>query len=460
MSVSGQLTGRERSAYELLRQAEVLYERYEAGRKEPFNLFSVLRKASDEEHLHSKFLAALLNWETPEDGAEKGAKKNLRDFVEQVVAPAVNTAHEEAAREEAEGGEAESREDRGESHPLLDLEDAAPSSTPPAESHEPREADASNGDADRSGPLSAGKFSFSLDEGATVERERHHIDLLITNTKGQAIVIENKIWAGDQRRQLDRYFDAVKRRGLEPTLVYLTLDGRPPSEQSRRKRVVACLSYREDLIPWLRGCQERACDEPALRESVAQYLSLIRTLCGDAGREFMTELTKLLREGNDLILARTLGDAATVAWGDLLFDYWERVRQEVEKAIGLPDQSDLRGWIKRFVDRRAGHFHYSWPLPSEWAPAPLALEARRDGGIFWGVICGNREHQELYGRLKDKLSPLGYAHAERWWSGRKFVCEGNISRPSERVLAVLDNTQKRNEVVRDLIETWKSLRKS
>ncbi len=457
MNASGTSIGGDRSAYELLRQAEVLYERYEAGRKEPFNLFSVLRKASDEEHLHSKFLAALLNWESPEDGAEKGAKKNLRDFVEQVVAPAVDTAREEAARKEAEGGDAESPEDRGEPR----LENAAPPSAPQVESHERREADVGNGDSYRSGSLSAGQFSFLVDEGARVERERHHIDLLITNADGQAIVLENKIWAGDQPRQLERYFDTVKRLGLEPTLVYLTLDGRPPSEQSRREHVVACLSYREDLIPWLRGCQERACDEPALRESVAQYLALIHTLCGDAGREFMTELTKLLREGNDLILARTLGDAATVAWGDLLFDYWEGVRQEVETEIGLlPDQSDLRGWIKRFVDRRAGHFHYSWPLPSEWAPAPLALEARRDGGIFWGVICGNREHRELYGRLKDKLSPLGYAHAERWWSGRKFVCEGNTSRPSERVLAVLNNAQKRSEVVRDLIETWESLRKA
>ena len=239
-------------------------------------------------------------------------------------------------------------------------------------------------------------------------------------------MIENKIWAADQDRQLERYFDTVKGLGLEPTLVYLTLDGRPPTPQSLGDHdgVVACLSYAGDLIPWLRECQERACAEPALRESVAQYVALIRTLCGDARREFMTELTKLLREGNDLILARTLGDAATVAWGDLLFDYWEGVRRKVETAIGLPAQSDLRGWIKRLVDRRAGHFHYSWPLPSEWAPAPLALEARRDGGIFWGVICGNREHPELYERLKDKLSPLGYAHAERWWPGRKFVCEG------------------------------------
>lgn len=435
----------------LLHQADVLYERYEAGRKEPFNLFSVLRKASDEEHLHSKFLAALLNWKSPEGGAGKGAQKNLRDFVEQVVAPAVNTALEEAARRESEGEEAGSHSG----------EDAASRPAPPVEGQEPRQADAANGEPHQAGTLSTGKFSFSL-KGARVQRERHHIDLLITNAKGQAIVIENKIWAADQRRQLERYYDTVKGLGLEPTLVYLTLNGRPPSPQSRGgHEVVACLSYSEDLIPWLQECQERACAEPALRESVAQYVALIRTLCGDAGRQFMTELTKFLREGRNLVLARTLGDAAADAWGGLLFDYWEGVRQEVETDIGVPqeDEKNLRGQLSRFVDSRAGHFHYSWPLLGGWAPAELALEARhRDGGIFWGVICGYREHEELYGRLKDKLSPWGYAHAERWWAGRKFVCGGSVNIPSEDVIAVLNNAQKRREVVRDLIKTWKSLR--
>ena len=40
------------------------------------------------------------------------------------------------------------------------------------------------------------------------------------------------------------------------------------------------ISYKEDLPPWLKRCQKRAYDEPALRESVAQYLHLIAKLTG------------------------------------------------------------------------------------------------------------------------------------------------------------------------------------
>lgn len=451
MSASGTSIGGDRSAYEpLLRKAEVLYERYEAGRKEPFNLFSVLRKASDEEHLHSKFLETLLNSKSPQDGV----MENLSDFVQRVVAPAVDTTRKEAEREEAER-----RADGEEPHPPL--EEAVPPPALPAEGQEPLQADVGSGDAPQAGSLSTGKFSFSL-EGARVERERHHIDLLVTNANGQAIVIENKIWAGDQGRQLERYFNTVKGLGLEPTLVYLTLDGHPPTKQSRGEHVVACLSYREDLIPWLRRCQERACDEPALRESLAQYLALIRTLCGDAGREFMTELTNFLREGNNLVLARRLGDAAAALWLDLLFDYWDAVRQKVELEIGARDPKNLRSELDSFVYRRKGHFHYAWHL-GKGSDAHLALEARRDEGIFYGVITDREKHGDEYGRLKDKLASLGYAEAERWWSGRKFVYRTSVNRPvnrpSEEAKAVLDDSQKRSEIVRDLIETWESLRR-
>ena len=40
-----------------------------------------------------------------------------------------------------------------------------------------------------------------------VERERYNIDLLITNSIGQAVIIENKIHAADQPKQLERLLE-------------------------------------------------------------------------------------------------------------------------------------------------------------------------------------------------------------------------------------------------------------
>ena len=429
MSVSPTVPDGDVSVYgPLLRQVAVLYERYEAHREEPFNLFTVLRKASDEEHLHSKFLEALLSRES-----------NLEDFVQQVVTPAVD-AERQTEREEPEPTE-QSVED-GESIRHRDSEPSV--ATPPKAT---------------SGAERMPSFSFSLDR-TKVEREQHHIDLLITNARGQAIVIENKIWAADQKQQLQRYFRTVTRLGLEPTLVYLTLHGHEPSDDSRGDHEVFSLSYRRSLIPWLQRCQERACAEPALRESVAQYIELIRTLCGEGGREFMNELKNFLQKEGNLVLASTLGDAAKEAWLDLLLNYWDGVRAEVEPAIGVHDPRNLRDWLNRFVyawGKWRNHFHYDWPL-SDQPPVRLAIEARREEGIFYGVICHPENQEEVYDRLKSKLSALDYGDDDHAWPGRRFVYRGSVGRPSEGAIRELLDKEKRSQVAQDLIQLWKTLR--
>lgn len=50
------------------------------------------------------------------------------------------------------------------------------------------------------------------------------IDLLIKNGCN-VIVIENKIFASDQPKQLWRYYEFIKRKQYNGTLLYLTLDG-------------------------------------------------------------------------------------------------------------------------------------------------------------------------------------------------------------------------------------------
>ena len=454
MNTSGNPTGDDGSAYEaLLHQVEVLYALHEARRREPFNLFSVLRKASDEEHLHSKFLAALLNWKSPEDGATEGPGENLRDFVQQVVAPAVEAEREapDTTKQQPDHGEPDGSRD------------GAPPLRASAEGPDRREADVGETDAHQG--LRSEEFSFSLDR-ARVEREKHHIDLLIRNEAGQAIVIENKIWAGDQWQQLQGYFRKVAAWGLEPTLVYLTPYGHEPSDHSRGSHEVVSLSYKWHLIPWLRRCQERACDEPPLRESVAQYIALIRTLCGDSGREFMTEVKRVLRKGNNLVLARRLGDAVSEVWRDRLLDYWEGVRLKVEPTLGVPVQSQkkFKDWLDVFVyglkrkGFRQAEFHYAWRLNDA---ARLAIEGDRWQGIFYGVICHRDAHRDEYDRLQSKMSSSGFADASPYWCGRKFVYRGKegVKRPSEGAIKCLDDTQQQSEVARDLIETWKSLGK-
>ena len=71
---------RTEDAARLLKEAEVLYERHRAGRRDPFNVFTALRSPSDEVNLHSRFLHALLDHRKPGDGQRRA---NLEGFTKE-----------------------------------------------------------------------------------------------------------------------------------------------------------------------------------------------------------------------------------------------------------------------------------------------------------------------------------------------------------------------------------------
>lgn len=114
--------------------------------------------------------------------------------------------------------------------------------------------------------------------GPVTETEGGRIDILIANQAGK-IVIENKIFAGDQKNQLLRYHNYDK----NATLFYLTLFGTSPDSESTGKGILKenqyfCIAYSTDVLVWLEKCRKEATDIPTLRETITQYIQLIRKL--------------------------------------------------------------------------------------------------------------------------------------------------------------------------------------
>lgn len=121
------------------------------------------------------------------------------------------------------------------------------------------------------------------------------IDLLIKNKNGQQIIIENKIYASDQPNQLLRYDKAYP----DAALFYLTLEGGEPSAVSLggKSFQVETISYDKDIIPWLELCMKESASLPVIRETLHQYINLIKNL---TGQTIMTEMSSEIQE---LILA-------------------------------------------------------------------------------------------------------------------------------------------------------------
>lgn len=105
-----------------------------------------------------------------------------------------------------------------------------------------------------------------------------NIDILLT-IGDYLIIIENKIYAGDQPRQLVRYHNFAKSRPHH-SLVYLTLGGDKPSDSSADELVYGkdykCISYRKDITEWIEECLSMAVAKPLIRETLQQYLFIIK----------------------------------------------------------------------------------------------------------------------------------------------------------------------------------------
>ena len=137
-----------------------------------------------------------------------------------------------------------------------------------------------------------GRVDYEADQGG-------RIDIIINDGKNN-IIIENKIYAGDQPKQLVRYNEHDK----NAPILYLTLEGKEPSDNSIGNLVLnkdfICISYTTDIKVWLENCIKEMANKPIIRETLNQYLFLIKSLTNQSNNNKMgDEIVKIILKDED-----------------------------------------------------------------------------------------------------------------------------------------------------------------
>ena len=264
--------------------------------------------------------------------------------------------------------------------------------------------------------------------GASIRREYYDIDILITSgNREKAVVIENKIRAADQYRQLIRYYETVKQYGFKDIfLVYLTVDEHAASPDSVGDLNYLRISYTK-LIPWLLGCKKHAQDEPSVRESIAQYIHVIRKLTGtDSGGSYMNELRDLCLENDNILLAYDLRTAIKKAQVTLLHDLWDKIERELRTTIpDLPGSSwtsvkaaksisdpvrEIEPNISRFVNERGAELVLRFPLDETNSGIGIGADS---GSTYFGVYC-HKDCIKQRTKLADVFRNIKGSSSDRW----------------------------------------------
>ena len=310
---------------------------------------------------------------------------------------------------------------------------------------------------------------FSMQDVA-VSRERYNIDILVTNGAKQALVVENKIWAGDQETQLQRYFDDMKRQGFRDDnifLRYLTPYGHDPSEKSLGnlpKERVENIAYRdEDFQNWLRHCQRRAYDQPALRESIAQYLGVVQKLTGtDYSEAYMNELRDLCLKDENLVLIKDLEVARTETWISLIRKLMEEIEAALKASINdLPEQDEITNISEAHIRKLVTGRNNIWSglYYAFRDEAQLGVEIDTWGScMFFGVRCVREDTPDTYEEIKQKLNgPEDGSKQWPWWQDPPGRVNPNPRNPEKEHLRLLANDEERRRFVANIVAETKTL---
>jgi PD-(D/E)XK nuclease superfamily len=161
------------------------------------------------------------------------------------------------------------------------------------------------------------------------------IDLYI-QSETATIIIENKIYAKDQDAQLRRYYNYNKKA----LIIYLTLDGKNAEDCTTKNNdnpfdivYPLCISYALSILNWLEACRKETVNQPILRETLLQYIYLLKHLTHQTMNENMK---------NEIVEA-IVKKPQFISSAEQIFNNWDKVKAKII--------SDLRVEIIKIADK-------------------------------------------------------------------------------------------------------------
>jgi len=335
-----------------------------------FNVFSILRNESDEEKLHSTFIGELLN----PKGSHGFGDEFLKLFCE------ITTEANQEIKFNNEKNQVIIEKGIGNI---------------------------------RNNSTEGGRIDIYISDGSTT------------------IAIENKIYAEDQYKQLLRYHNYIK-NDINSRLIYLTLDRAEPSDDSKgnlKESDYIKLSYKEDIRKWLELCKQKVVDYPLLRETIQQYINLIKKLTGTSlDNNYIMDIAKVLTESSsNLKLARGIIEAFDEAKIEIQYKFWESLSESLE---GKFDKEYSKEMITAFYKQSRNNRYYAIKTKIvDFKNHEIYFRVEINHNIYFGFCvytdgehsneCENEEFVKINNFIKNNFSDHDFKQ-NQWWLGWEF----------------------------------------
>ena len=271
--------------------------------------------------------------------------------------------------------------------------------------------------------ISMGIPKSFLREQWTVEREYYtekhgRLDLFFkpSGHGKKCVVVELKVDAEDQPRQLKRYEDYVRVcRYQDYRIIYLTLDGRDPEEQSYEGMVhpewLMRKSFGVDVLNWLEGCIEICQDKNVDAGFMQQYWILLKKLTEED--KIGNDVAKLIKSSRELRACLEIEQALHEIKGQILYDFMDAIYHEMKIKRCKPIE-DYYDCAIDYYNERGYYPQFSYEIVSfclQNQQVTLAFRIVVDGTLQFCIeyfdeqneVINNNDFKKKYKQINQKV---------------------------------------------------------
>lgn len=282
----------------------------------------------------------------------------------------------------------------------------------------------------KDGFLDISKTSVEVEKyiGQCTDSTGGRIDIFITD-ESNSLIIENKIYARDQHNQLLRYHNFKP----DGKLVYLTLYGDMPNEESLGSLSlddITILSYRDDIIPWLERCVQLASTLPYVRETINQYINILKQLT-NSDMATNDDIIKLIGQPDNICAAFAISENLNAYINEAMNSFLVELKKKLNdlpfKCITEEDQR--KDWWN-CPSVQLQFVHQDWKTITfavqfegkNLSNMAIGLLKKEDCEDIRNVSDANELAQRLgYSDKKNKYWFWGYPNQFRYWNNGETI---------------------------------------
>lgn len=303
-----------------------------------------------------------------------------------------------------------------------------------------------------------------------VEREKNlgkygRADLFIEDSDGKAYLIEMKINAGDQPKQLSRYNQYLKKNYKDDyQIYYLTLNGYHPSSYSLKGRAEVeyiIISFVDNIYNWIEKCiEEIGENNKILKINLEQYLETLTKITNRIGEAQKMDFIKMMKEGNNFRIAQEIVNNFEEIKQGIKEEFILELRERIIKKLNIEDIAKKKNLYEYINIIKFTEFYlYKEVLDIKNSLLTYGIGIDRGGFYFYiGLQDKKAEEWKIAKKdIKNKFNEITLEYNQETGTYFEYLEEEKFDISGDNFYILIDENRKeeREELINNLIEKFK-----